>query len=191
VVSLGDTFLASWEPLPVPASGDNLWLLHLDVPDGIIIESRDELIRVSTSPFAELETPFPLGAAPMPVFTSIVPASRAQVHLGTDLGYRKSRINVTIYNAAALDGTAHIEVRCPSDGLVVSARDVVVPAKSVVQTNGLDPAIDKSFDRSCAGWVRYTVVTVDQPSLSLVSVVSEDLTSFVPAPMPVIGLIVR
>jgi hypothetical protein len=194
VVSLDDTYLAVWEPVPLAASGDNLWVLHIDVPDGITVESRDEIIRGSASPFAELEPPFALGAAPMPTFTSIVPAAEKQSHLGTDLGYKKARINVTIYNAGSVDSKAHIEVRRTCDSLVVDFRDMTVAASTVVQTSGLDPMIDKSFDQTCATkvpWARYTVVTVDQPSLSLVSVVSEDLSSSVPGLTPVIGLIVR
>lgn len=194
VISLDDTDLALWEPVPVAESGDNLWVLHIDVPEGITVESRDEIIRASASPFADLEPPFALGAAPMPTFTSIVPAAQKQSHLGTDLGYKKARINVTIYNSSSVDSKAHIEVRRACDGLVVDSRDVTVAANTVVQTNGLDPMIDKSFDQTCATkvpWARYTVVTVDQPSLSLVSVVSEDLSSSVPGLTPVIGLIVR
>jgi len=193
-VSLGDTFLALWEPFPIGVSGNNLWVLHLDVPDGIIIESRDEVIKGNSSPSADLEPPFALGGAPMPVFTSIVPAVEKQTHLGTDLGYKKARINVTVYNAGSVDATTHIEVRRTCDGLVVDSRDIAVAAKTVVQTNGLDPMIDKSFDQTCATqvpWARYTVVTADQPSLSLVSVVSEDLDSSIPGVTPVIGLIVR
>ena len=84
VVSLDDTYLHAWEPFPgTPASEDNLWMLHLDVPEGIVIQSRDEIVKRSVSPFADLEAPFALGGAPMPVFVSLAPAAKAQPERAT------------------------------------------------------------------------------------------------------------
>ena len=113
--------------------------------------------------------PGSLGHASMPVFTALVPAQVPQIYLGTDLGERESRANVGIYNAGSVPATADVQLRRTCDNSVVDQRIVTVDPNATVQV-GLFGSVDNVCDRiSSFTWSRYTVVTVDQPSITFVS----------------------
>jgi hypothetical protein len=187
VVSADNVLRGAWQP-PLDRGG-GLWMMHLDVPAGIIIESRDEMfLGNSCIPISLPIPPASLGKVSLPVFREAVPANERQVHLGTDLGSKGARINVGIYNESQMVANAHIEVRRSCDNSIVDSRDVQVPPDTLVQVAGLQPGLN-----TCAPfattftWLRYTVVTVDQPSMTFVSAVSERL-NIIPGLAPEVGL---
>jgi hypothetical protein len=173
-----------------PAAATPLWILHLDVPTGVIVESRDEFYVIFGIP--EL-FPAARGKVSMPVFRDLRPANEQQVHLGTDLSGTASHVNVGVYNAGSEPALATIEVRRTCDDTVIDSRSITVPANTVIQTVGLrgeeNPACPSTNTPS---WVRAVTIIVSQPSLTFVSNVSENA----PQPpgeagsVPVVGLAV-
>lgn len=171
-----------WSPDPLTG----LWILHLDVPAGVVVESRDEFYR--QPPIPELTTPIPRGKVSLPVFRELRPASEPQVHLGTDLGGFDSHINVGVFNAGGVTGVATIEVRRTCDDAVVDTRAVSVPPNTVLQVSGL--RVEQSSvctDSRTTAWARYVRIVVDQPSLTFVSTVNSELGQFNDG-LPVVGL---
>lgn len=205
------------EPLVVPARGSrsvliqprlseggssNLWapkpentfiVNRLDVPQGIIAESRGEL-------WGPLATSLPcppsepggvpasevFGSIPLPIVRSLAPAGTEQTHLATDLGTQPIRTNVGIYNAGTAPSNAAIELRRSCDDAVVERRCTVVPANTVVQIFGITDT-PRTSGSSCSSsgaayYSRYFVVVMDQPGFSFVT----SLTSNLP-PRIVIG----
>jgi hypothetical protein len=189
VVSLNSTVdvAEKWEPRPLPS----LYILHLDVPAGVVVESRDDFYLL----YADVPElfPVPLGKVSIPVFRELGPAGMRQIQLGTDLNANSSRVNVSIYNAGSESANATVEVRRTCDDSVTETRSLTIPPNTVVQTNGM-----QSGGATCTGvalnsqWTRYTVVTVSQPSAAFVSNVNETVT---PPPgadgvVPIVGLAV-
>src|SRR5436305_7369599 len=119
--------------LPVPRLSP-LWVLHLDVPAGVIAESRDQYYVLFGIP--EL-FPAPRGKVSMPIFRELVPAGSPQVHVGTDLGGNDARLNVGIYNASQETATATIEIRRACDNTLVDSRVVAVAGNTLLQAGGL------------------------------------------------------
>jgi len=155
-------------PIKIPAGtsfallGSALGIAQYDVPEALGIEGRMELQGTSICALGQ-----PPGGRftkiRMPVFTRLVPPGEEQVHYGTDLAGSDVRINVGIYNAGAQWANATIAVVqafCSGPTLTQSA---AIPPDTFVQV-GL-PRVPR-----CGS--SYTVVTVDQPSLSLVSTLS-------------------
>lgn len=176
----------AWKPVPVPS----VWVLHLDVPAGVLLESRDECYLS----FASSELfPAPRAKVSLPVFHDLQAAGQAQVHLGTDLSGNESRINVAIYNAGTAPATAQIEVRRVCDGTATDTRTIVVPPNTIVQTNGLSVGDPSNCPAgSSLPYERYTIVTVSQPSITVVSNLNESLPGTGPefgtGIAPIIGL---
>jgi len=176
----------AWTPLPMPA----LWVLHLDVPAGVVAESRDEFYVSSGIPelFASSR-----GKVSMPIYRALVAANDRQVHLGTDLGNNDSRINVGIYNAGSNAATATIEVRRTCDDTVMTSSVVTVPPNSVIQAGGLGIG---SSDQCPTGvtvpWERMVSVSVDQPSFTFISNVNENIQRVAgeAGAVPIVGLAV-
>ncbi len=153
-------------------SASPLWVLHLDVPPEVDVES---LLFIGScclpNPNYRLGR---FGKVRLPVFTSLIPAQQSQVHLGTYLGEMPSRINVAVYNAASATASARIEIRQGCDDTVVEERVVAVPAETLMQFTGFS-----AREGQCPPYVGgtpggipgdvYTVVTVDQPSFTFVS----------------------
>ena len=152
-----------WTPSP----GAPLWVVHLDVPAGIVIESRLELaaFHIGSNPLLDGRT---VAAFPLPVYSS--PTASA-VFLGTDLGSDENgaatdaRINVIVYNASPSSSHVAIESRRACDETVIERRDLSVAANMAVQvpamstsTNGCTTADNTSGS--------YVVVTMDQPGLA-------------------------
>jgi hypothetical protein len=190
-VGLYEATGGSWRVRLVPAVP--LWVLHLDVPEGVIVESRNQLFL--DAPFGGVMLPVPYGKVPMPIIRQLTPAGQPQVHIGTDLGGVNSRINVVLYNAGAETATATIEVRRACSDVVIDSRVVTVPPNTAVQAGGLVDITSPPGSSDCpAGtsvpWARNTFVTMTQPGFSVVSNINENI---VPDPatigtIPIVGL---
>ncbi len=161
VVDLDTVLRGAWRPVEA-AARSWLFVLHLDVPEGVTVDSRDEfyLLQGCFHPFAFV----PMGHAALPVIDRLTPPGTPQVHLSTDLGVRESRTNVIIHNAGTLSATAHVELRRDCDDAVVDQRTLLIAPRSTTQVGGLTAGSNTPCDSS-----RHTVVTVDQPSFSIVS----------------------
>jgi hypothetical protein len=181
-VSLNGSYLVTDSWFPVPAQ--TLWILHLDIPAGVVAESRDQF----SLRYLSLAGSLALEKVSMPIFRDVVAAAQVQVHLGTDLNGTASRENVGVYNAGAVPATATIEVRRACDDKLLDSRSVEVPSDTVVQIGGLNTITPASCpDSSIPDGARYTTISVTQPSLTFVSNVSNSPaarlggdTSFVP-----------
>jgi len=155
-----------WEP----PDGPLLWVVHCDVPDGVLAASRGGADVECPSPCGSPPNPFPnLGAFSMPVFRSLVPAGQSQIHLGADLGTLGSRFNTGIYNAGPVAATATVAVYQACDDTQLESRSLSVPADTAIQLGGLGSvATHCPSDTPLNTWLRYARVTVDQPSLSYI-----------------------
>ena len=151
-----------------------LWVLHLDVPEGVLIESR---INVGEQPQCPPFFPFDFsamrGKIALPARTSLRPANEPQVHLGTDLGTINSRNNITIYNGGNEPAVGRIEIRRGCDDAVIDSRDVTIAANDVVQVTNLQ-GTSTCGPVNNAPYLAYAIVTVDRPSVSWVSSISND-----------------
>jgi hypothetical protein len=192
-VSLTDLF-GVWGTDAFP----ELWVVHFDAPDGVLVSSRGGLDSECPSPCGQPPNPFPnLGAFTMPVFRSLAPANTRQFHFGADLGAvwaspvvaRPGRSNVGIYNAGNAEAAAVVSLHRACDDALIATRTVRVPTNSAVQVG-----IQQSSEPvACAEtqklnqWLRYVTVVVDQPSLSYVFNLAEDAPNFTPLPFGVAG----
>jgi hypothetical protein len=165
------TIAEKWAPNPDIAP---LWVLHLDLPLGVIAESRDEFYV--TFPLPPMLASQPRGKVSMPIFRGLVAPNEPQVQLGTDLGGTDSRVNVGIYNASDRTALAAIEVRRACDDTIVGTRTILVPPNTVVQSVGVAAV----RNAECGGtattpWVYTVTTTVDQPSFTFVSNVNSNV----------------
>jgi hypothetical protein len=176
-----DPITHTWAPNPTSVP---LWVLHVDIPSGVIVESRDEFYYFNFLPTPPIT--LPRGKVSMPVFRGLTPANLAQVQLGTDLSGADSRINVGVYNGGDRSATATIEVKRGCDDSVVETRAIAVPANTAVQS----VAVATAQNLPCTGtatppWVYTVTTTVDQPSLTFVS----NVNSFVSQPAQEVGIL--
>lgn len=165
-----------------PPSVPPLWIVRADVPEGVAVESILLVGTIVDRPPLPLEIRrYDFGKTRLPVFRALVPPNQRQPHLATFLG-PESRINVGIYNAAGTPATARIEIRRHCDDVLVDERVVSLPADTVLQFGGFSAQhAECGADASLSGPGVYTVVTVDQPSVSFVSNVANaysPVTSF-------------
>lgn len=149
-----------------------LWIDELDLPDGVLIEGRIEigagLCNVSPPIFGPVN-----GKLSAPVFRSLAPANSIQRHIGTDLGLVDARVNVGIFNAGLQNATAHVEVRRACDDALLQQQSIALDPNALRQISlnvGVPAAACASY------WVTNTIVTVDQPSISFVSTISNNKT---------------
>lgn len=168
-----EALIEQWAPAFPPPP---MWILHLDIPPGVIVESRDAFYRIVEFGGVGLVSVTPRGKVSMPIFRTLIPPNEPQVQLGTDLGGRDSRINVGIYNAGDAPATATVEVRRSCDDVVVATATIGIPQNTVIQAVGVAAAVQQS---ECTGTATapevYTVTTtVDQPSFTFVSNVTGD-----------------
>jgi hypothetical protein len=152
----------AWLPrAPVPH-----WVVHLDVPSGVILQSRAEAHSDSCGGVPPSPTP-ELGAFSLPIFRALTPAGVRKNHLGADLGSENSYVNVGIYNAASTPASALIELRQGCNDSLLAQRSVGIPPNSIIQITGLN-GTPSGCPTLQGSWMRYVTVTVDQPSLSYV-----------------------
>lgn len=163
-----------------PRSNASQWVTKVDVEGEV--EIKDILvigtdfysagcIRGSGAPVEDR------GRTAYPVFRRLTPPNETQIHLGTYLGAdTPGRLNVGIYNAAAVDAIAAVYVRRHCDEAVVASKFIAVPSNTIVQVpvfSGLAPTdgcpVYQSGQLGGPSRSLYTVVTVDQPSFSYVA----------------------
>lgn len=165
--TVGFTVLSPfWEPY-----GSDLGVVHMDVPDSVLVFSRGGASGECPSPCGPVPGPYPdLGTFSMPVFRSLVPPGQVQIHMGADLGTEPSRINVGIYNAGALPASATVTVSQACDDTVLETRTLSIPPDNAIQFGGLGSAAPhcESHPLDPNPWLRYVTVTVSEPSLSYI-----------------------
>ena len=169
--------VATWGPVGNPSSTvPTLWVLHLDVPDGVLMDDalfigEDFGGSIPSPPLAQYE----LGKIRLPIFTALVPSNQPQVHLATFLGsttYIPSRSNVAIYNGGGQSAQATIEIRQHCDDALLLRSTISIPSNAIIQTSGIvapEVTCPLDFGFTPPPSSVYTVVTVDQPSFSFVS----------------------
>jgi hypothetical protein len=143
-------------------------MLHLDVPEGVVIEGILILGTGTGEECGQIPRPDNLalyGIIHFPHFRALVPAYQEQIHLGTTLGLQKSRNNVGIYNASAFAATANVTLRRACDDRIVDETTVELGPNSSTQVR-LENKSTGTCDRAR---IDYVTVTVDQPSLTWVS----------------------
>lgn len=173
----------------IPDTGrlPKLWMMQLDIPDGVVIESRNEVF-LTNSCIIFPNFAVSLAKVSMPVFRSAVPANQQQVHLGTDVGSKDAHINVGIYNQSHVVANAHIEIRRSCDDTVIDARDVQIPPDSLEQFTNFRKGPNVGCSAGMSYNVgRYTLVTVDQPSMTFATVLGHGL-NVIPGIAPEVGL---
>ena len=153
-----------------------VWLDELDLPLGVFADSRIEIgasaCNVSPPIFGPVN-----GKLSTPMFTSLVPANTVQRHIGTDLGLLDARVNVGIFNGGSSGATAHVELRRACDDALLAQQTISLDPNALRQislSSGAPKAVCPGADAGY--WVTYTTVTVDQPSLSFVSTISNNLS---------------
>jgi len=175
-----------------PQASAPLWVVHLDIPEGVTIESRDEVYAVPLCGLTDGRDGLPedesAGKVSLPIFRSLVPAGVRQIKLGTDLSSHGSRLNVAIYNAATEEAHATIEIRRVCDDALLDTRSVVIAADAITQFGGFSGSGGRCLGSGVEAL--YTAITVDRPGFSYVSNVSESLPSLGLGIVPPIGLAV-
>jgi hypothetical protein len=178
-------FIATFDRLGVmnqwtPAAPFVFMVNKLDVPPGIVVQSRGELwgrgLFISCSPFAVGTEIF--GSFQLPIISVLTPANVPQHHLTSEFGTVPSRTNVGVYNGASVAGTARIEIRKACDDQIIETRTITVPAQSVVYSVGFKNSPQspncQEFNNT-SDYSRYVVVTSDQPGFSFALTVAESL----------------
>jgi hypothetical protein len=146
--------------------------VHASVPDLVIVENALFIGEVpdTTSPIGP---DYKFGKVRLPVFSALSPANQPQVHLATFLGSQPTRHNVWIYNGGDARATAHIEIHRQCDDAIVDETSVTMEAKTSLVVSGLGSEFHGCpITVPVQVWTpfsTYTIVTVDQPSLSFVS----------------------
>jgi hypothetical protein len=158
-----------------------LWVVHITVPDGVIVASR-ALVGVGPTyvpptvppPSCPGLPPYPTGVVALPVFHSLVPASTPQVHLGADLGARGARINVGVYNGGSSTVAADIDVYEACDDALLLHDRKSVPPDTLSQFPLEDSPTRCPEFGNAESWEKYVVVTATEPSLSYVTILATD-----------------
>jgi hypothetical protein len=182
VVTLRDDLVSrDWFPVTIPVfPAAATWVVHLDVPDGVLVSSRAELGRFSVGcgpPTVGDEKR--AGTLALPTFRSLVPSGQPQYSVGADLGLLSAHVNAIAYNAGAATAMATMELRSGCTGTLLGSRAGTIPPNATLLFTGLKATTGLE---ECT-W--YTVVTIDQPGLSITSVVADefDFASRVTAPI--------
>ncbi len=185
-VSSGGAPLAAGQQISMPAhttvtvpfirplesdSTSALWVAHLDVPDVVAAESRIEVENYFLCSLRPPSAFFPTnGRISVPIYRSLQAPNTPRNFLGTDLGGIPSRNNVAVYNSAAVDAHATIELHRACDDSIVSSASVTIPSRTIQQfpLGGVDPQ-EQCASSAPPPYLGYISVVVDQPSLSWAS----------------------
>jgi hypothetical protein len=153
------------------------YMVHMDVPAAVTVQG---VLNVGYGiglclPGPPLDTSAAFGAAAFPHFRGLIPANQEQVHLGTDLGFIRSRNNVGIFNAGAVAAVAQVELRRACDDAVLAVETVAVPANSTTQVRVENDSLSdcSAGEDFVQEWVDVISVRVSQPSVSWVSTIAE------------------
>ena len=157
---------------------------RLDVPKGVVVESRAEIYsgRALTPLPCSINFPGSLpqvfGTLPLPVVTALIPAGKEHVHLATDLGTHRTRANVAIYNGGPTSATGVVEVRRGCDDVLLDTRSVAIPSTSIVQffsfKDGRDEIRNGCPIHRTTEYNQYVTVVMDQPGFSFVTTLTRD-----------------
>jgi hypothetical protein len=175
---------SAFRPNWIPRSQAYIFLVNrLDVPDGVVVESRGEIYGPGPH-----DQPLPcpisiplgfasvLGSISLPVVRTLTPAGVEHVSLAADVGSRRQRTNVGVYNGGASPANVRMELRRSCDDVAVATRTAVIPATSVTQFTGLsDPRGSGCSREGVPEHSRYTVVLMDQPGFSFVTSLVADV----------------
>lgn len=149
--------------------------VHAIVPDSVAVENALFIGEVPIS-ILPIAPEYRFGKVTLPVFTALTAANQPQVHLATFLGSQQSHANVWVYNGGDSAATAHIEIHRQCDDAVVDTTTVTVASKNALVVPGMASTFGGCIvTPEMQPWMAsatYAVVTVDQPSLSFVSVVA-------------------
>jgi hypothetical protein len=177
-----------WEPEPSPTYQPT-WLLHIDIPPNVTIENRNEVTKADICEPSGTRSRVAAKVS-IPIVRQLAEAGIPQVFLGTDVVTYNSRENVMIYNAGAQAATARIEVRRACDDLIMDSGTATISPRSLVQIGSFTtgPAGICSGVSLIEDYVRYTVVTLDQPGFAVVSTLTEQQTPSFSNVVPLIEL---
>ena len=152
-----------WEP-----EDTELWVVHLEVPDDVLVRSRaDAFSCLCMGGMPQSGVP-DFGSFAMPVFAALVPAGDRQVHMGADLGGETSRVNVGFFNGGTTATNVSVDLYQACGGQLLERQTLSVGPASVRQITLAASSEPTCSDPSTADWLRYITVIADQPSLSYV-----------------------
>lgn len=167
-----------------------LWVAHFDVPPDVVVEDRLQYLPAVNGSCGAPQVRFHPPTWQLPTYSSLSAANQLQIHLGTDVEGGPMRVNVVVFNAAAVTAAAHVEIRSARCVQTVAVRDLRIEGNGVEQIS-----IALSASESCAPAnsfvdpaTYFTTVRVDQPSLSFVTVLSIPLPPSAPVTIGVPAL---
>jgi hypothetical protein len=93
-----------------------------------------------------------------------------QRHLASDSGARDATVTAVVFNAGAATASAHVELYRACDDTVVAERTITLSANSAdsVALPLVNSCNAPSRAVMASAFTYYTVISVDQPSLTLV-----------------------
>lgn len=152
-----------------PAVQSLAWVIHLDVPDLLLVRNRLDL-RVRAICVVEPGLPNltpQLGRAELPVFRELVPAGVEQDLVGIDNGSVDSDVHVFVYNAGTTTASASVAIRNACDDSIVEQHSMAVASNStaeiIIDSQHMCVPIQTPFADT---WSLNAAISVDQPSIS-------------------------
>ncbi len=187
VVPAGKSRSISIEPFAGLGGSSNRWtpvapyvfmVNRLDAPDGIIAESRGEMLGkglITTCSSFDIGTEV-FGSFPLPLVRVLTPANVPEFHLDSELGTGASVTNVGVYNGGSAPAMARIDIRAACDDRLLESRAVSVAPATLIYATGFRNTYSGTAcasGQTAANYSRYVVVTMDQPGFSFVLARSE------------------
>lgn len=167
-------FRGIWDPNPKTP----LWVLHLDVPDEIYVEGTLWIGYLFDHP--PMFSP-DFGRVAIPAWRTLTSPNNPKIHLNADLGSISGRINVGIYNASAsAEASATVEIRRLGCDDLIASHSFRIPSNTLQQFGDLARVPLTGCAEEPGYPSAYVVVKVDQPSLSYVAVVTNEVLPTVP-----------
>lgn len=164
----------------VPDSHDPVWMVHLDVPDTVVLENRAEVVSGPWVPCNPGQGTI-LGGLPLPSFRSLVSAGTPQYHLQSDLGNQDYHMNVTVFNSGSVPAQATLSFRQGCDDGLEDESTVTIPPNSLEVFGGFTVYPNCSeIPPGAANSASYVVVTVDQDSVSYVTTLLNGVAPEIP-----------
>lgn len=168
----------NWSPasaVPVP-----LWVVHLDVPDGIFVQSRAEAFSELCLEGSPSLVP-DFGSFSLPIGRGLTPAGSKKVFLGADLGAEANHANVGVFNGGSTAANAVVEIHQACGDVLLSSQSITIAPNMLVQVNGLAAGLGAATNgcptNTPGNWIRYVTVTVDQSSFSYVVTRMDEIDS--------------
>jgi hypothetical protein len=166
IIPAGKTENASGRTNWWPSSLSPIWFVHLDVPDGLIVQSKGEVHSSLCFGGAPPSVLPDMGAFQLPVNRALAAPGEKQMHLGIEIGAEDTYTNIGVFNAGTAPATALIEIFQACDDALIESRQLSIPPNTLVQVNGVGASVPKCPELIIETWRKYATVTVDQPSLS-------------------------